>query len=288
MSFTRVSINGKRFYNIPGARIAYPSVTTILGMIHKPWYHSWQNRIISDHLRTAMKSKPAFGSAEEELSWFETSLTEAGSKPEQIKQDAATLGTQAHTFIDEHLLQGMPHISLVPPHLQSIIQGFEAWRKQSKLVFVRRDAVVYSRTFQYAGAFDALAKRHTDNSLVLIDWKTSNRIVPEYAYQVAAYANALSEMTNSVVDEAWVVRFDKTKPVFEVKKVRSLDQCFQVFLSALHLYRAHERSPWQIEGGIEEDYDLYTNEGTYEMDEKGYWDDFGSVPIDSEMCFVPR
>jgi hypothetical protein len=34
MSFSRVSINGKRYYNIPGARVAYPSVTTILGMMH--------------------------------------------------------------------------------------------------------------------------------------------------------------------------------------------------------------------------------------------------------------
>jgi hypothetical protein len=103
------------------------------------------------------------------------------------------------------------------------------WRKQTDLFFVRKDTVVFSAEMRYAGALDALARKISTRGLVILDWKTSNRFSHDYAYQVAAYAKALEEMTGEPVEEGWAVRFDKHKPIFEVRRVRDLDDSFEVF-----------------------------------------------------------
>lgn len=55
--------------------------------------------------------------------------------------------------------------------------------------------------------------------------------------QIAAYAKAFEETTEQKVDEAWIVRFDKTKtPKFESRQVRDIDGAFDVFLNALGLW----------------------------------------------------
>lgn len=88
---------------------------------------------------------------------------------------------------------------------------------------------MFSSELKYAGALDALARKISTRGLVILDWKTSNTFSQDYAYQVAAYAKALEEMTGEPVEEGWVVRFDKHKPTFEVRRVWDLDECFEVF-----------------------------------------------------------
>ena len=55
---------------------------------------------------------------------------------------------------------------------------------------------------------------------------------------MAAYAKVLEEMTGQTVTEAWAVRFGKTTPEFEARKVLDLDAAFAAFLAALDLWRA--------------------------------------------------
>jgi hypothetical protein len=112
--------------------------------------------------------------------------------------------------------------------------------------------MVFSHLYGYAGSMDALARKMNDGrGLVVLDWKTSNRLNDEYAYQVAAYAKALEEMTGvcvcftvyfglcyswqpitsgETVEEGWVVRFDKYRPFFEARRIHNLDESFGVFL----------------------------------------------------------
>jgi len=69
-----------------------------------------------------------------------------------------------------------------------------------------------------------------------LDWKTSSGIWPEYALQVAAYAQAFKETYGETIDKAYIVRFSKKLPVeFEVKEIKSLDDSFEAFLAAKKL-----------------------------------------------------
>ena len=102
------------------------------------------------------------------------------------------------------------------------------------------EVFVYSEKYKYAGAMDAVGWRHLPDgtkSFVALDWKTSKASRAEYALQLAAYAKAFEELQGVKVSEAWVVRFDKTKPSFEVKKVLEIDRSFSTFLAALQLWR---------------------------------------------------
>lgn len=58
---------------------------------------------------------------------------------------------------------------------------------------------------------------------------------------MAAYAQALEEMTCQPVKEAWVVRLGKTTPEFEARKVLDLADSFIAFRAALYLWRSMRR-----------------------------------------------
>ena len=102
------------------------------------------------------------------------------------------------------------------------------------------EVYVYSEKYRYAGAMDAIGWRQKPDgtrAFVALDWKTSKATRSEYALQLAAYARAFEELQGVKVAEAWVVRFEKTRPQFEIKKVLDIDRSFNTFLSALQLWR---------------------------------------------------
>ena len=127
---------------------------------------------------------------------------------------AADFGTQAHILIDQIVQRLEPEI---PAEMVTVVENFATWRREAGLDIQMSEMMVYSAKYRYAGAMDAVATR--DGQLVALDWKTSNGLYPEYALQVAAYAKALEEMTGQTVTEAWAIRFGKTTPEFEVRKV---------------------------------------------------------------------
>lgn len=102
------------------------------------------------------------------------------------------------------------------------------------------EVFVFSEKYRYAGAMDAIGWRQKPDgtrAFVALDWKTSKATRSEYALQLAAYSRAFEELQGVKVTEAWVVRFEKTRPHFEIKKVLDIDRSFSTFLSALQLWR---------------------------------------------------
>ena len=78
---------------------------------------------------------------------------------------------------------------------------------------------------------------HSDGSLAVVDFKTSNGIYDTHILQVAAYAKAYEEMNGTPVSRALVVRFDKKEPTFEVQELVDIDASFRAFQAALFLWR---------------------------------------------------
>lgn len=73
--------------------------------------------------------------------------------------------------------------------------------------------------------------------LTLVDWKTSNSIdKPDYAMQVSAYWQALYEMTGLRCRQILIVRLDKDRAKYEVRKVTNRSSAFKGFLSASKMY----------------------------------------------------
>ncbi len=234
-TITRIDARGGRHYRVEGYPEPFPSVTTALSVINKPALVPWARNTALESVRQALESREGSQVAISR-EWIDTIITEAKARPELVRTEAADFGTQAHVLIDQ-LIQGLgPDI---PPQFAPVVASFNAWRLGAGLEIRLTETMVFSDTHHYAGAMDALATR--EGALVALDWKTSNAVYPEYALQVAAYAKALEEMTGQPVTEAWAVRFGKTAPEFEARRVMDLEGCFQAFLAALHLWRAMRR-----------------------------------------------
>lgn len=73
--------------------------------------------------------------------------------------------------------------------------------------------------------------------LSIVDWKTSNSIdKPEYAMQVAAYWQALVELTGIRPKEIIIVRLDKEKARYEVMRVQDRPAAFRAFKHVTKVY----------------------------------------------------
>lgn len=91
-------------------------------------------------------------------------------------------------------------------------ERFKLWWEETKPTLINAEQIVYSREFDYSGAYDALLE--IDGRRVLVDWKTSNASVSagapqgvyySYFIQSAAYALALMEMGEPEIHDLMIV-----------------------------------------------------------------------------------
>jgi len=219
----------RHFYDVGGVR--YGGVTGVLGIINKPALVNWAARQAADHIAKAIRLSIGSNIVITD-EWIKVVLDAAKKRPEELKTEAADKGTLIHKRIDQDILCGP--VDPLTPELAPAYEAFQKWVKESQIRFLMGDTKVASIEFGYGGSLDALGQIGDD--LVLLDWKTSSGIWPEYALQVAAYAQAFKETYGETIDKAYIVRFSKKLPVeFEVKEIKSLDDSFEAFLAAKKL-----------------------------------------------------
>lgn len=157
----------------------------------------------------------------------------ASGAPNQVKEAAADIGTRAHAYFDKVVKGEAFKIEDVEADIQTPVQSFLGWLKESNIQMVMGDTRVASLKDKFGGSLDALGWR--DGKYILLDWKTSNGIYEEYALQVAAYAQAFEETFGVPIAEAHIVRFGKTTPDFEHKELANLTVSYGAFDHASQL-----------------------------------------------------
>lgn len=220
----------------------YPGVTTFLNIISKPALVPWAKKEALSMVRAALE-KRLDGSDSKGIildkAWIDGVLEEAKKRPDAIKKQAADLGTVCHQWIDAFIMSEMGQSDSAPPipsEAKIPIQSFIDWVRQSGFTFIAGDTLVANTESRYGGALDALAT-DKNGDVVLLDWKTSSGIWPEYALQVAAYSSALTNTYGIEPRAAYVVRFDKTKQVpAEHKRVMDIEESLFAFHAALELH----------------------------------------------------
>ena len=95
--------------------------------------------------------------------------------------------------------------------------------------------------YGYAGTIDALFER--GDRLLLVDWKTSNRIYLEHKTQILQYARAMAPYSGSPID-AMIVRLGKDEVGFEVVEIEpgEYESLYRIWDAAFELYNALEES----------------------------------------------
>ena len=232
--------NTPRYYDIGGNK--YPSVTSVCGVIAKPALYGWYGK--------------------------------HGTKTcQQLLDESAQIGTALHSSIQQYYDHALTKSTSpakstssakrfkLPPLCKTAWSNFRAFNRQYPLRPLFLEYVVYSDLFKYAGCLDGLFEYFPDGpkrkpKTILIDWKTSGSIYPEYALQVEAYgvaaAQQFARLSNDaadtamakqyrryVPDEYWIVRLDKHRAIDFDKDIQHLqpdESRFIVFLSALNLF----------------------------------------------------
>lgn len=242
MAIRTIQRSGSRFYfNEAAPDTKYPGVTSVLGMLPKPFLAYWQAKMVAEL-------------AVDSLDFIEQMAQRDRDGAVQYLKGAATrytktrarVGSEAHDLF-ERMIRNQ-RIGRVHPDMTPYQRNFAAFLDAVQPELIRAEDVAWSDTHEYAGSFDGILRLRLNEygkpdasgepATVMADWKTSKATYPEVALQMSAYANA-----DFIIDPAGK---RETMPVFDgavvlhitdeqaaLKPVR-IDQA-DVFAHFLHL-----------------------------------------------------
>jgi hypothetical protein len=106
--------------------------------------------------------------------------------------EADILGQPAPTSWDAEAM-GVPPAELADmvTRAQAAFGAYQTWRASTRLEIIASEVSLVSEEHRFGGTLDAIGT--VNGELALIDWKSSNRIYPEYIAQVSAYGKLWEE-----------------------------------------------------------------------------------------------
>jgi hypothetical protein len=115
---------------------------------------------------------------------------------DKARDDAGDVGHFAHALIEAAIHGEVYPTSDTLTDEQCAAAGkaldaFLAWRDMNRVEILVTELPLVSDRFRFGGTLDALGT--VDGELSLLDWKTGNRIYPEFIAQVAAYRQLWEE-----------------------------------------------------------------------------------------------
>ncbi len=235
---------GSRFYIHPESHVKLPGVTSVLGMLPKPFLAYWQAKLTAE---LAVDSQPYVAQMvardrQGAVDWLK------GAAPRYTRA-RARLGSDAHDLF-ERLIRGEA-VGRVHPDLEPYKAHFLDFLAVVRPELVHAEDVCWSDTHGYAGSFDAvlrvyLAEDGTPDPdgtphLLMVDWKTSKDTYPDVALQMSAYRYAdriiHADGTTSPMPEfdgAAVLHI--TDAGWAFKPVASGPDVFEVFLALRRIF----------------------------------------------------
>ncbi|UQI46709.1 hypothetical protein M1P56_21330 [Streptomyces sp. HU2014] len=236
---------GSRFYINPETAEKVPGVTSIVGMLPKPFLPFWASRMAAE---TAVDNLPAVTAiAERDRDGAVDYLRNSHVRYTNLR---ARIGSDAHDMFERMIR--LEEIGRVHPDLEPYRLGFAEFLTAVRPQLIRAEDVAWSDEHGYAGSFDALVRVRlgedgkpdpagTEHTL-MVDWKTSRSAYPDVALQLAAYAHAdrvISPDGTSEpmphIDGAAVLHITPDGWVF--KPVRIDEEIFNVFLTLRHVFQ---------------------------------------------------
>jgi len=216
-----------RFYHKDGRPIL--SVTTITRIIDKSRpLIIWASNLTGDYVLANLKPGKITASELEKV------VREAKRQHSVVKEAEANIGTEIHKWISEWIKGEKPEI----PDDEKVKNGiiaFMDFQRQHKAKWLESEKIVYSRKYDYAGVLDAIAK--IDGKLVLVDFKSTNGLYPEFAFQTAGYQLAYEEEKKKKLAYRLIIGFGKNTGEFQLKEYKENKPDKETFLSCLQLKR---------------------------------------------------
>ncbi|MFJ4529062.1 hypothetical protein [Streptomyces nigrescens] len=195
---TREIRQTRHYFDTERTEIAYPGVTSICGMIAKPFLAPWSAGMAAD---LAIDSFPFLQQmAERDRKGARQYIAGASRRYTDIRSN---IGTRAHTQF-ERMARGLPlSDDGYHPDMAPYVAAYREFLAQVNPEFIRHEDIAWSDTHEYAGSFDVMMRVWVDEKtqkltpdrsgtpqLLLVDYKTSKNAYPDVALQLSAYAHA--------------------------------------------------------------------------------------------------
>lgn len=187
---------GSRFYVDPEDGHKAPGVTSIIGMLPKPFLQYWAARTVAEAAVEQAEAVLAIRGGKDPrtgqyLGDPDAAVDMLKGAPRRYTKSRADLGAAAHDMF-ERLIRGetVRHVGMdLDPYKRHFCEFLD--RVQPELVSA--EDVVWSDQHDYAGSSDAILRIQEEDgswATVIVDWKTSRDTYPDVALQLAAYAHA--------------------------------------------------------------------------------------------------
>ncbi|OKI71406.1 hypothetical protein [Streptomyces sp. MJM1172] len=235
--------SGFRFYENQETSESVPGVTSVCGMLNKPFLPRWSANMAAELAVDSLDYLSAMAERDRE-----GAIKYVAGASYRYTKSRADIGSKAHDLF-ERMIRGEGRLTVrdslggfvvrVHPDLEPYRANFADFLEVVKPVLVRAEDVAWSDTHKYAGSFDALLSILDEDGqrvTVIADWKTGKNTYPEVALQMAAYGFAdrlIDPEGNSVpmpkIDAAAVLHI--TPDQWSFKPVRFDAEVFEHFVT---------------------------------------------------------
>lgn len=194
-----------------------PGATTITGLLNKPYLVKWANQLGLEGIDSATYT-----------------------------DEAAKTGTLAHAMIQADLtgekIDRAQFSEIQIDLAENSILSFLEWKARHQIKVIHCEVPFVSDKMKYGGTVDCYCE--LDGNRVLLDFKTSKSIYPEYFVQTAAYAELLRE-NGFPVEECRILRVgrDATEG-FEERSISDTRKWFEIFQHLLAIYWLKKELNW--------------------------------------------
>lgn len=166
---------------------------------------------------------------------------------------AATAGTIAHNLVDQWIhgkkversnlerlsfknLASRKKVHLdIAKKAHTSFQSFTRWAKTTQFELHTTELKLTSNEYGFGGTLDCVG--WLDNTLVLLDWKTSKGIYVDYLVQLGAYALLWNENYSPEIEQGNVALFHKASGDFKHFEFQDLKTPGEIFLLMLKAYK---------------------------------------------------
>ncbi len=246
-------------YKIAGSKPAkyIPSVTTITGLMDKPYLFEWAAKEAANASTNFMAEQQ--GNASDRV--LQASVAVGRAAPREARNHGASVGTAVHQRIKFFLdPEGEDPETYAPESFESelALEAFYTWNEsylKDKKVLLSEQMVVHP-TGLYCGTFDLLIQLE-DGSYQICDFKTTNKsdanplgIYPEYFMQLSAYRKALIDspefphITRDNIRSGMLIGTGKdgslSSPEISGDDMDRYENAFMLLAAILPAYRAME------------------------------------------------
>jgi len=214
-------------------------VTTVCDMFPK-FLLPWATRVNADWAIGEFEKIESDGGILREVTKSEIIdiIEQSKTQYENIRDEAASKGTDAHFWISNYISGALP-VDIDDKNVRNCVGEFLKWEKQNNVGWIASELMVCNLDIGIAGTLDAIAE--VNGVVTLVDFKTNKAIYPQSMYsQTAAYQWCLEYQLEDLFQlptERMILRLPKDGSRFEAHKILSpLDVDKKMFKVALDMY----------------------------------------------------